>query len=116
MFQVTANAAAMPSFDGATLRFNIKSMSAKVNVIDSAIGTLSETVLNFVTNVIIKYYVLPEINEVGAKGISLPQIDFFKFVNTEIQLQPNTICLSSDLKRRRHKLVKEDSERVQLFV
>jgi len=73
-------------------------MSANVSVNDSTIGPVSAYLLNVVVKFVLVQYVMPELNEVGARGIPLPRINFVQFVNAGLELQKDVIRVSADIK------------------
>jgi hypothetical protein len=81
-----------------TLKFTMLSAAAKITVNDSAIGPVSVTLLNFVANYVIKHQVIPELNKAGSRGIPLPALDHIQLVNTDLLLQQNALCVSTDLR------------------
>lgn len=79
------------------MKFAVLLASAKVSVNDTAIGPVSDTLLTFVANYVVKKKVIPELNAAGSRGIPLPVVAYIRFINAGLQLQQNAICVSTDV-------------------
>ncbi|CAH1789471.1 unnamed protein product [Owenia fusiformis] len=69
----------------------------RIAVADSAIGFVHDAGLQFSVAAILNMFVVPQLNELGAKGISIPNIGEVKLVNPHLQLFQNAIMVKTDV-------------------
>jgi len=95
---VKANITVAPILDGSVLKAKVISMDNTLTVIDSRVGSISNTLLELVFDVVKKKFIIPKMNEAGEMGIPLPALKHAQFINTGLYLENDCVRISTDVK------------------
>jgi len=94
---VTAKMTVTPRLNGTVLKASVTSMEQILDVTESSVGPISATLLGLAFDVAKKTFIIPQLNEVGEKGLPLPTIKHVQFTNTELKLERDCIRVSTDV-------------------
>jgi lipopolysaccharide-binding protein len=96
--KVSAKVSITPKLDGKVLKATLDTMDEAMSVVDSSIGPVSTVVFQLFFDVVKKGFIIPKLNEAGAKGFPLPSIQHVEFINTGLSLQPNCVSVTTDVR------------------
>ncbi|CAH1789472.1 unnamed protein product [Owenia fusiformis] len=68
----------------------------KIGVLESAIGNISDAGLQFAVSTILRIFVIPKLNELGGKGMPVPNFGPVKLLNPQLHLLQNAIMVKTD--------------------
>ncbi|KAK3731744.1 hypothetical protein RRG08_035413 [Elysia crispata] len=86
-----------PQIKNETLSEVITDHSFNLTVVKSAVGELHASLLNIVIDGILSFAVIPELNNIAAKGVQLPMVGGVQFNNTFLLLQEGNLLIGTDL-------------------
>ncbi|GFR90355.1 bactericidal permeability increasing protein [Elysia marginata] len=104
-----------PSIKNEKLNGVITDHSFKLSVVKSAVGELHPTVLNLVIDGILTIAVIPELNEIAAKGVQLPIVGGVQFNNTFLLLQEGYLLIGTDLQYKVNKSLRFEAENCRVI-
>ncbi|XP_072169712.1 bactericidal permeability-increasing protein-like [Diadema setosum] len=84
-------------FKGNNITWSLSSLSADMALIKTAIGNFNTKLLEVAVNSAITLYVLPYLNQMGAEGAALPQLDGFVFSKPVVKQGQSFIKIGTDL-------------------
>lgn len=85
------------SLSNMVLKATITDLSSKIEVTDSKIGKIPDAVLNAAFNLISKIFVIPKLNAIGEKGISIPSMKNVNFTNTKLAMDNHCVRITTDV-------------------
>jgi len=94
---VTAKIAVAPRLDGGILKATVISMEDTVELIDSSVGPIPHVLVRLAFDVVKTAFIIPKLNEAGEMGLPLPVLKHVQFINTELQLEHDSVRVSTDV-------------------
>ncbi|XP_060081853.1 uncharacterized protein LOC132561140 [Ylistrum balloti] len=94
---VTMSTSADVQVKNETIYGKLRDVKFGVKVVKTAIKDIDEKALQFIIDIALDTVVIPEINSIGSKGLTLPTIENVHFVNPKLVLMQRTVLVSTDL-------------------
>lgn len=85
------------SLNNTVLKATITDLSSTIEVTDSKIGKIPDFVLNAAFNLVSKIFIVPKLNAIGEKGISIPSIKDVRFTNTKLAMDNHCVHITTDV-------------------
>ncbi|ESO96904.1 hypothetical protein LOTGIDRAFT_231708 [Lottia gigantea] len=85
------------SLKGEILYTEVSNPRLIIGVLKSAVGVVSGPVIQSLIKFGVQLVVIPKLNNIGAKGLSLPITKEIKFKNSELILQKDSLMIASDI-------------------
>jgi len=94
--EVDADGSGFVEMEGRKVKFEVKTLNAKMRMIDNQVDELYEDDLNMLIRLGVNTFVKPYVNKLGADGIELPMYPDAPYANAKITLYDHTIVAKVD--------------------
>ena len=75
----------------------IQDFRLNMSLIKSSIGSVNVSLLRSVIDLVVKVFVIPRLNAVGATGLRLPSLDHVSYEHAELQWVRNALFVAADI-------------------
>ncbi|XP_041453976.1 bactericidal permeability-increasing protein-like [Lytechinus variegatus] len=94
---VTISSKVTVNFTSNNITWNISSFSTTMKAVHSAVGPFFTSALQLAVNTAIKAELVPKLNQLGAVGVPLPQLEGFNFTKPVVSLGEGFLKIGTDL-------------------
>nr|XP_054763183.1 bactericidal permeability-increasing protein-like [Lytechinus pictus] len=94
---VTISSKVTVNFTSNNITWNISSFSTTMEAVHSAVGPFFTPALQLAVNTAIKAELVPKLNQLGAVGVPLPQLEGFNFTKPVVTLGEGFLKIGTDL-------------------
>jgi lipopolysaccharide-binding protein len=96
--KIIAKVSVTPRLEGTVIKAKLNSMDETLSVTASSIGEVPTTLLQLFFDIAKKSFIIPKLNETGAKGFPLPAVEHIEFYNVGLQLESQCLRVMTDVR------------------